>query len=237
MALKRIKTAVTGDAPKAAKNGIPVILVKDDPKTGASLIADYNQAAADEKAAKARKDKLRPSLQELGLPTIFEHNGTKGNEIVASVKLVQQRVDAEGNPVEPDGKEAVLSVQFKDSYGAVDADTADEAFTRAFPEHDINDYVVETVTGTFDPTIWLRADGTVDRKVYNAMLAAVKTVVEHFDLRDEAGNLRTALVTKKIAVPRPTFHQQRWEDFTVEEQAQLSTIFPNQVALAPARTQ
>lgn len=237
MAIKSTKVQVTGAAPKSKKPTIPIVLVKDDQLLRESLVADYNQAAAREKEAAADKAEIAPKLKEMGLPVLFEHNGTKGNEVIASVKLVQQRVDSKtGEPLEPDGNEAVLGLQFKSSYSAVDAEKADAAFNEAFPEHDINEYVVESVVGSFDHSIWMKEDGTVNRKVYKRIMDAMAEAVEDLDLRDEAGNLRTPLTTRKVVQPRPTFHQQRWEDFTIEEQKTLSTIFPNTVALAPQRT-
>lgn len=236
MAIKSTKVQVTGPAPKSKKPTIPVVLVKDDPLLKESLVADYNRAAAREKAAAAEKAEIAPKLKELGLPVLYDHNGTKGNEVIASVKLVQQRVNEDGEPLEPDGNEAVLGLQFKSSYSAVDAAKADAAFTEAFPAHDINEYVVESVVGSFDHTIWMKEDGTVNRRIYKRIMDAMAEAVEDLDLRDEAGNLRTPLATRKVVQPRPTFHQQRWEDFTIEEQKKLSEIFPNTVALAPART-
>lgn len=239
MALKRSRIAVTGTVTKP-KNEIPTVLVPDewreDEDALTNKVARFNQAAAAMKLAEATKKELNPQLQQLALPALFDHNGTVGSKLAASVKLVQQRRDPKTQePLEPDGTEEVANIQFKAQYSDVDADKADAAFEEAFPDHDINDYVTETVTGVFDSSIWLKADGSLNTKVYKAIMDAVATVVVDFNLRDDTGQLRVALATQKTVKPKETFHTQRWEDFTVEEQAKLSEIFPNTVAVVPAK--
>lgn len=242
--LNRLDVATTGKVDKP-KNDVSTLLVPDKvvavkdsrEKTTVCQIADYNKLAAAEKAAKKAKEKLKPDLTALALPKIFEHNGLKGNKIITTMRLVQQRVDLKGRPQEPDGTEEVLDVQFKSDYKAVDAEAAQKAFKQEFPKMNINTYAVESVAGSFDSSIWLNADGTVNVDVYDAMVEAISGVIKKFDLRDSKNNLRTALITQKVVTPRSTFHQQRWEDFAIEDQERLSAIFPNSVALATARVQ
>jgi len=235
MAIKKAKVKTTGKKKVEKKSNIPVVLVPDG-EFGVNDIAKYNKAVAQIKSWDKVKKGLTPSLAKLGVSALFEHNGTKGNEVVASVKLVQQHIDKEGQPLATTGDEQVLNVQFKSSYSEVDAEEAEKEFEKHFPDQDINEYAVETVAGTFNSAIWQRKDGSLNKRVYNAVVKAMETLVSDFDLRDDEGRLMTALATQKKIKPKPTLHQQRWEDFTIEEQETLSKIFPNQVALAVQRT-
>lgn len=211
MALKRLKVKMT--APSTKPGDIPVVAVEGD------LIAQYNKADAQKKAAEGVMNDLKPEILELGLGEVFARSCADPANPTPTVKLV----DDEGE---------VLRVEFTKRYGTIpDADAADELFEQLTDAEgntvDINLYVQEVVVAKFDDKVFLDAEGNFQQKVYDAFRKAVEEVSRKL-------NVPCPLETTKVFTPKDVFHMERFKTFPdPHAQAQLTAVMPNVTRVVP----
>jgi hypothetical protein len=197
---------------KAVKKGdIPTIIVEGDYPTR------YNEAAAVMKEAEELMKDLKPVMLPDALAELFRHNSERPWDAISSVKL-------------QDDAEEVTRVTFTSKYSAVAPAMAEALFgeirTKAGRKPDINDYLIRTMVGTFDSTVFLGADGRFDQKRYDKIFAALEAVSKELGVPNP-------LSTSESVQPLPDFHNRRWMDFDLETNQKISEVVKNQTNFVP----
>lgn len=219
MTLKRSK-AVVAEKPTAKKSDIPTADVSGD------LVARFNKAVADQKAAEAIVNECKPQVLKAGLKEIYETNVANAGNPVSSVKLV-------------DEMGAVVRVTSQNRYGAVDPDMAvnlfEELGAATSAEIDPNEYVQEIVSPSFNTTVLYSADGTFSDTIFNAYQAAIKKVTVELIAKGKlAPGTESPLTGKRMFMPKPTFGAARWAAFPqVELQDKIFGVMKNTVTCTP----
>jgi len=191
-------------------------------------VAQFCLAGEQEKAAKALKSELRPSVLELALPHIIQTNcaAKTEKERIKSVKLM-------------DDTGSVLRVTFKSVYGAVDKAAAITAFEQlnalrkedAMAEFaDLGKYATETLVATFDSKVFLNDKGDFEKAKYDKYREAIERV-------SKALGQECPLASKDIVVVKDAFMEARWMDFSADENAALSEVFTNTIDVVPVENQ
>jgi hypothetical protein len=197
---------------KAMKKGdIPTILVDGDYPTR------YNEAAAVMKDAEELMKDLKPVMLPDALAELFRHNSERPWDAISSVKL-------------QDDAEEVTRVTFTSKYSTVAPAIAEALFgeirTKAGKKPDINDYLVRTMVGTFDSTVFLGADGRFDKTRYEKIFSALEAVAKELGIVNP-------LSTSETVQPLPDFHNRRWMDFDLETNQKISGVVKNQTNFVP----
>jgi hypothetical protein len=211
MALKRLKVKLA-QAPATAGD-TPIVAVEGD------QISRYNKADAEMKEAERLMKELRPDLLEIGTDEVFKISCAHPTEPSFTVKL-------------EDDTGEMLRVQFTKRYGQIANVEATEALFEALTDRegrpvDINDFVQETVVGSFDNKVFLDAKGNFDRKVYDRFRKAIEGVAAELQVP-------CPLSTHKVVVPKEKFHTERFMLFgDVAIQRQLTTLMPNTTQIVP----
>jgi hypothetical protein len=213
MALKRLKVKMTVPAVKAGD--IPVVGIEGD------LVAQYNAADKQLKAAKAVMDDLKPEILEVGLNEIFSRSCRDPINPTPTVKL-------------QDDSGKVLRVEFTKRYGQVaeaNLESVEDLFEGLKGEDgkpvDINTYLQETVDAEFDSSVFLSADGTFQQRVYDEFRKAIEAVSKRL-------GVDCPLNTKKVVTPKEKFHVERFHRFPDPGlQMQLSGLIPNTNRIVP----
>jgi hypothetical protein len=220
MALKRLdKIAET--KPVVAGSDRPSIRLDGD------LVSKFNKAVSDQKDAEARVGEVRTKLLEKGISHLYEHNIGHPTAPVKTIELT----DKTGSAVR-------LTSQAK--YSAANPEAADALFDALALRHpdikiDINDYVQEAVTASFDSKIFQDSDGRFNEKIYLAFAAAVEKVTKELVAKQAlpSGTVSPMKTTKKV-VPLGTFDEQRYVLFdAIEEQNSIREVLPNTITLTP----
>lgn len=212
MALKKLKVKMAS-APATKPGEAPVIIIEGD------LVEQYNKADAQEKAAKAVKEDLRPEILEIGCTEVYRRCIATPADPACTVKLQDERGE-------------VLRVQFTSKYGVVpDVDVADALFEELSDAEgnpvDINDFLEERVAATFNCDVFNGTDGKFSKAIYDKFRLAIERV---------AASLEVAcpLETVKVVKPLPVLHEKRWTVFPdVEAQQKLTLACPNTTQIVP----
>lgn len=197
---------------KAVKKGdIPTIKVEGD------YPSRYNEAAAVKKDAEGLMTDLKPIMLPDALAELFRHNSERPWDAISSVKL-------------QDDAEEVTRITFSAKYSAVAAAMAEALFgeikTKTGKKPDINDYLIRTMVGTFDSTVFLGADGRFDQKRYDKIFGALEAVSKELGIANP-------LSTSESVQPLPDFHNRRWMDFDLATNQKISQVIQNQVNFVP----
>lgn len=215
MTTKLKKTTVkTNGRGKSSKSNTPIVEVDGD------IVTRYNAAAAEVEAATAVLTELHPEIIDLARPILFDRNIQNPTDITASIKL-------------EDENEERLVYSFKNAYSAADEDAMiagwDEANEANDEEADLNEYVQEAVSATFNSKVFLDVNGDFDPKMYKKFFDAIAKVAQ----KEGVDN---PLVTKTVIKPKPIFHTERYIMFPSEKQQQILTLaLPNTEALKPSK--
>jgi hypothetical protein len=219
MTLKRSK-AVVAEKSTAKKSDISTSEVSGD------LVARFNKAVADQKAAEAIVNECKPLVLKAGLKEIYETNVTNPTNPVSSVKLI-------------DEMGAVVRVTSQNRYSAVDPDMVvnlfEELGTATSTEIDPNEHVQEVVLPSFNNAVLYTTDGTFSDAIFNAYQAAIKKVtVELITKGKLSPGTESPLVGKRMFMPKPTFGVARWSAFPqVELQDKIFGVMKNTVTCTP----
>jgi len=211
--LKKLRVKMTTSAPEA--NGIPVVQIAGD------LIAQYNKADQDQKAAKAVMDDIRPEILEIGHEEIFRRSCEQPLAPTLTVKLSDE------------GGEAVR-VEFTKKYGVIaNVAEVERLFEQAVDTPgnealDINDFVQEAVTAKFDCAVFYDAEGNFQQKVYDAFRKAIEEVALRL-------RVNCPLETGKIVSPKDKFHTERFRLFGPKDQVEITELIPNTTRVVPIR--
>jgi hypothetical protein len=197
---------------KAAKKGdIPTIMVEGDYPTR------YNEAAAVKKDAEGLMADMKPVMLPDAMAELYRHNAEKPWDAISSVKL-------------QDDSGEVTRITFSSKYSAVAPAMAEALFgeikTKDGKKPDINDYLVRTMVGTFDSSVFLGPDGRFDQKKYDKIKAALDAVSRELGITNP-------LSTNETVVPLPDFHARRWMDFSEVTNRKITEVIPNQINFVP----
>jgi hypothetical protein len=203
MALKTIKPGSPAAKP-AKKDTMPREQVRGN------IVQQYNKANKTYKQAEAEKERLEKELKGLAVPAILKINVGSPLNPIDSVRL-------------EDTTGSTARVSFTSRYSLADGDAADAIFTQMGA--DINAFAQETLKPSFDMKAFNDADGNFDETRFEQFNAAVAAVAAKLGIANP-------LTTKKVVLPKDTFHVARWAEFpTVAEQEKLSIALPNAVQL------
>lgn len=210
-------------------NDIDVPVNTPDAKAGDSNIREvqiegdsiqrYNSASALCKSNEALMKKLKPLLVVPASEEFFEYNTTNAGAPLTSVRLVDQTRHK-------------LNVSFKNAYGNISGDEAIAALTKALTDlgvKDVNKYLRSTLALGLDALPFFHENGDLNVEFYKEVYTELAKIAE----KHKVNNPLTAL---KVVQVRSTFHQERWADFTYEQQKELSKLLPNQISLTPVAT-
>lgn len=206
---------------KKSKTTIPTVTVPGD------IVARYNEARDQMDKAEEVINELKPDLIEAGLQAVFEHNSAHaGNpkEIISSVNL-QAEADEDAAKAEV-CMFSWTKKDLKNNYKQVDAEFK-RLRTTDGKKADINEFAGFAVVAKFDTGVFM-VDGKFDEKRYKAFMEALAAVAEKFEVENP-------LSCGKVLVPKPDFHEKRWERFDVEANLVIQTVLPTQCNLKPVR--
>jgi len=213
MALKKANVNVQETA--APKSDIPVINIPG------TLVSRFNAADAKAKDAKAALDEVRPEIVSAALCRLLKHNVENPTSTIDSIKLE----DTTGSQVR---------MSFTSKYKQCDGEAADAAFNALNAQYpdlnaDINDFAQETVAASFDNKVFLDSNGNFDEAIFAAFSEAMATVAKRF-------NKANPLSTKKVVLPKDSFHTARWTKFAnVEQQKALCEALPNTIQVVAGK--
>lgn len=223
MALKRTQIAETKPATKKEERPLFKLADKD-------IVLRFNKAAADLKDAKAVVDELRVKILAKGTEHFYQHNIDHPTAPVKTVELT----DATGSTLR-------LTSQAK--YSAADANAVEalfENFASKYPDTkiDVNDYVQETCSASFDNSIFNDADGRFSDRIYNVFAEAIEKVTKDLIAKKVlAAGTPSPLKTTKKVVPLSSFDEARYVIFpTVKDQTSILEVLPNTITLTPVET-
>jgi hypothetical protein len=222
MALKRLdKIAET--KPVTAREERPSLVIKSDD------VVRFNGAVSDVKDAQAIVDELRIKILGQGVPFLYGHNITHPGATVKTVEVIDKT-----------GAAVRLTSQAK--YSAANPDAAEALFENLGLKHpeakiDINNFVQEAVTASFDSKIFNDAEGRFNEKVYSAYAAAVLKVTNDLIAKGvlQTGTVSPLKTTKKV-LPLESFDDKRWTTFPdVRDQESIREVLPNTITLTPVK--
>lgn len=186
-------------------------------QTEGDYCSRYNEASAIGKAAEALMGDLKPSMLPQALNHIFENNTDKPFELINSVAF-------------RDEQDNVTRVSFTAKYSDTTAEQVEELFGKLKTKHgttaNVNDYVARTVEGTFDSKVFHDAEGRFDRTKYDRIVEALDTVCKELGVENP---LSTVVTVKPLA----SFHQRRWNDFSIEDNRKISLVLKNTISFTP----
>jgi hypothetical protein len=190
------------------------------------LAFEFNKAKEAAEAAEAKMKKARTKLLEAGIGHLYQHNIDHPAASVASIELT----DVTGSNV-------ILISQ--DRYSEANAEAAEllfESLGKKYPDSkiDINDYVQEAVSASFDSTVFNTGpDGQFTKKVFDAYAKAIAAVTtELIKKGDLPENTPSPLKTTKKVLPLDSFHSNRWALFpSVADQNAIRSVLPNTIAV------
>jgi hypothetical protein len=227
----KVKVSSSDETPK--KSSVPVVLL--DVEQG-DIVKRYNEAKEAADRAAETMNELRPQIVEAAKEHIFENNCAPGClNPLTSVKL-QELLENPNDPESEPVRGELIRVSFTSRYNTADAEFVDAMFKQfKGRKRNINDYVTETLTASFDSTVWLDEDGNFNQAVYDKFRIAIEKVAKELDLKDAEGRVKSPLTTKRTVQVKEAFHQRRFTDFSVEENHSLSDALPNTIQCVPVR--
>jgi hypothetical protein len=178
----------------------------------------YNEASAIAKAAGELMTELKPSMLPDALVRIFENNTEKPFELINSVAF-------------RDEQDNVTRISFTAKYGDTTAKEVEDLFGKLKTKHgttaNVNDYVARTVEATFDSKVFHDAEGRFDKEKYDRIVEALDGVCKDLGVQNP---LSTVVTVKPLA----SFHQRRWNDFSIADNRTISKVLKNTVTFTPA---
>lgn len=203
-------------ADKKAKTTIPSIVVEGD------VVTRYNEARDQVDKATEVMNELKPVLTEAGLLAVFEHNSEHADsskEQISSVNLTDEetkevcmfswtRKDLKNNPKQVEAEFNRLR-------------------TMEGKKANVNDYAAFEVAARFDTSVFMVND-KFNAQRYEAFMTAMALVAEQFGVENP-------LSCGKVLVPKPDFHDKRWQVFDVESNLAIHAVLPTQTNLKPIR--
>lgn len=203
MALKRAKQ-VEGTIKADDKGGSPVATLT---LSESRAVRRYNLAVAAvkraEKAVKLFKEEIAPKAQA----ELFRLNVEAKLDKFKSIKVV-------------DSSSAAVRVTMQDRYSVIQPAIVPQVEALFDEIHlDINDFVMETTTPVFDTSVLLKADGTLDQPLYNAMRDAIKIAIE--EIRP---GTKVPLEVSKVVTVKSDFNTKRFEKLDVEQNKKVSEL-------------
>lgn len=212
--LKTIPASVpVSPAKQTSSSKVPIVKVEGN------VVRKYNRAKEVADRAELAQKQQRPLLLDAALPEFYRLRC--GGLDISSVKL-------------EDSSGEVATVSFTSKYSAVDTEKAEGLFTQL--DADINAYVVQNLSASFDSSVFSTSSGKFRRDVYEAFYDACQQVAEKFNLLDAEGHVYNPLRAVPVTTVKPEFHAQRFEDFSADEQPRITSVLSNTVTIKPQRT-
>lgn len=167
----------------------------------------YNLAVAAvkraEKAVKLFKEEIAPKAQA----ELFRLNVDAKLDKFKSVKVV-------------DSSSAAVRVTMQDKYSVIQPAIVPQVEALFDEIHlDINDFLMETSVPVFDTSVLLKADGTLDQPLYNAMRDAILVAIE--EIRP---GTKVPLEVSKVVTVKSDFNTKRFEKLDVEQNKKVSEL-------------
>lgn len=177
----------------------------------------YNEASAIAKAAGDLMTDLKPSMLPDALVRIFENNTKTPFELINSVAF-------------RDEQDNVTRVSFTAKYSDTTAQEVEELFGGLKTTHgttaNVNDYMARTVEAQFDSKVFHDAEGRFDKEKYDRIVEALDKVCKELDVPNP-------LSSKVTVKPLASFHQRRWNDFSIADNRAISKVLKNTVTFTP----
>jgi hypothetical protein len=224
MALTRLNTIAETKA-KASSSDRPVCNL-----TG-NLVARFNtfKQIADDAKAKAEEARLR--VLNAALATLFTYNVEHPTATVKTIDVT----DTTGS---------VARLTSQDKWSAANPDAVEalfESLGAKYPELklDVNDFVQETVTASFDSSVFNVGDeGKFDQEVYDAYADAISKVTTSLIAKKKlASGTESPLKTTKKVLPLDSFNEKRWVLFTAAaDHAAIRDVISNTITLSVVST-
>jgi hypothetical protein len=203
-------------ADKKAKTTIPSIVVPGD------VVTRFNEARDQVDRATEVMNELKPTLIDAGLQAVFEHNSENADNSKAQISSV--------NLTDDDSGEICMFSWTRKNLKA-DKKQAEAEFNRLRTlqgkKANINDYVAYEPVAAFDAKVFM-VDGKFSNERYTAFMEALNEVAAKFEVDNP-------LSCAKVLVPKPEFHDKRWETFDVESNIAIQAVLPTQCNLKPIR--
>lgn len=213
------------------KGTIPVVYVPD------GIVSQYNEAKGQVDANNKIMERLKPTLQKIGLEAVFEHNCAHADEAKAQISSVNlmdrlpEGMDITTGTV-TDALKEVCMFTWTTKDTANDPKKVVEEFNRVLTvegkKANINNYAAYEVVASFDTSVFKGANGKFSQERYDAYMEALVEVSTRFGVENP-------LSCGKVLKPKPDFHDRRWKQFDKETNLQLHAILPTQVNLKPVR--
>jgi hypothetical protein len=221
MALKRIES-VAETKPISSKADRPTAVVAGD------SVQRFNIATQAKKDAEAKLEDVRENLLDQSVGLFYGYNVQHPNATVKTIEIV----DATGSSIR---------LTSQDKYSKANPDAVESLFAalgKGRKDVDVNDFVQETVVGSFDSNIFLDKEGRFDQSIYDSYAEAIKRVTELLILKGTiAQGTNSPLGTAKKVVPLDGFDAKRYSKFkSVEDQKLIRTVLPNTITMTPMET-
>lgn len=208
MPIKKANVASAGTA--KAGVSMPEVVVRG------TFLQKYYLAAEALKEAEAIVKDLKPQVLKVGVQEVLSLNTEAGTNKYSSVKLIDQT-----------GAEVRVTMQ--DSYPAADEAAVSDVFdneliTKEGSKADVSDYVLETAKASFDSNVFIRND-EFDQERYDLFYAAIKSVADRL-------GVPVPLSTKKVVTAKPSFHENRFKQFSLPQQLRINEVLPCKTMVA-----
>ena len=207
MPLKKI--SVQTDAKSSVKKDtMPVLVMPLN-----DVVTNYNNAVAALRDAEATVDEAGAAIRQFGLEYIYKANSTSPVP-VSSVKV-------------SDRNGSVCMVSNTSKYNKCDGNAVEAVFEQL--DVDINKYAQETAVAKFDSKVFLDRDGNFSEAIFAQFKSAIEKVAKDLGVKNP-------LTTETVVSPRPDFDQNRWRDFSPEQNLEISKVLPNTVSMKVVST-
>lgn len=204
---------------KKSTTSIPSVVVPGD------IVSRYNDARDQVDRATEVMDELKPTLIEAGLQAVFEHNSQHPGDSKNQINSVSLQ-----DATDPESVEVCMfswtRKNLKNDPKQVEAEFK-RLKTLQGKKVDVNDHVAYVPVVTFDSAA-LVVDGEFSRLHYRAFENAIAKVAKELGIENP-------FTVTKVLVPKPEFHDKRWENFDVESNIAIQTVLPTQCNLKPVR--
>ncbi len=180
-------------------------------------IRKYNRLDAVEKAAKKKKEAIRPLFLAQALTHLFATNCGETKKPITSLNL-------------QDDSQASAQMSFTARYGKIDPKEVASVFASLKRKDgkpaNPNDYINCTVEAAWDSSAFVNSRGKFDAVRAMKFVRAVRRVAKELGVKNP-------LTFTKVFAAKPNFHEVRWAEFKPEDQVLISTCIPNTVNVSP----
>ena len=181
---------------------MPSVLLKG------SLVNNFVRSINAAKEATATANKAKEALREVADRAYFERV-CEDRRTIPSIELV-------------DSTGAVATYTSQNKYSLTDVDTVNKLFKELHRKAD--NYCVEVVSASFDSSLLMGEDGTLNVDLFEAYFDAIDAVANRFKVKNP-------LVSTTAVKVKPDFHEKRSSEFTASQNLSISGTLSNTVTL------